>query len=647
MPSLTRSTRRVAPPRRESQPPSDAAPSVNAATRSGESRGILALGRYRLHRPLGTGGFGTVWLARDERLDRDVAVKVLPRERIVGGRFEREARAAARLSHPGIVTLYEAAVDDDGAYLVSELVRGPTLAQLLEAGRLSDRDILEIGVALCDALEHAHRQGVVHRDVKPSNVLVPEQPSAPSQVAKLTDFGVARVIGGDSLTRTGDVIGTAAYMAPEQAEGREAGAAADLYSLALVLYEGLTGINPIATGTAAQRARRLGAHLPPLRRQRRDLPRQLGQALDLALRPRPRERGTLDELRVGLQASLSEVGDEPGLVEGPWPESGSLGLLRRSLAARDEPGEEAWRIQVRDEPGEDPWRTDRDKPADDPAADRPAATLPRRPERILAGAAAGLLAAWLAGEVMIHRPVAPIAAAAVAGVLVAILPRVGWLALILGSAGTLAIEGRPGAAAVLVPVLCLPVVLLPRRSTLWPVAALAPGLGAIGLAGAWPAFAARSPGVWRRAALAALGWVWLVAADLLGGRGLYTELPGGIPATSRWTPSLGEMSRHVLPPLLKGGWLAPAAAWTVAAVLLAAVIRVGSPALRIVLVVIWSAVLASATSSLLRGVEGGVALRPNALVLGAVTGAIVALAPTFFIRWRRRGGSSANRPGLA
>src|SRR5437588_1593746 len=273
---------------------------TTAATFAGQARGqppgLMVLGRYRLHKPLGAGGFGTVWLARDERLERDVAVKMLPRERVIGGRFEREARAAARLSHPAIVTLYEAAVDDNAAYLVSELVRGSTFAQLLEAGQLSDRDIVTIGIATCDALAHAHGQGVVHRDVKPSNVLVPEHPSSPAEVAKLTDFGVARLIGGNPLTRTGDVIGTAAYMAPEQAEGREADAAADLYSLALVLYEALTGRNPLSTGTAAVRARRLGAHLPPLRRHRRDLPRELGRSVDLALRPRPRERGTLAEL---------------------------------------------------------------------------------------------------------------------------------------------------------------------------------------------------------------------------------------------------------------------------------------------------------------------------------------------------------------
>ncbi len=276
------------------------------------------LDRYRLRRRLGTGGFATVWLARDERLDRDVAIKILPRERVVGGRFEREARAAARLAHPGIVTLYEAAVDDEGAYLVSELVHGATLDQMLTDGLLSDRDVVQVGIAMCDALSHAHAHGVIHRDVKPSNVLIPEVPTSPAGLARLTDFGVARVAGGDSLTITGDVIGTAAYMAPEQAQGLPAGASADLFSLALVVYEGLTGVNPVRMGAAGQSARRLGMHLPPLRRQRRDLPRELGQAIDLALRPRPGERGRIEELRVGLATVAGRVRDDPGVVAEPW-----------------------------------------------------------------------------------------------------------------------------------------------------------------------------------------------------------------------------------------------------------------------------------------------------------------------------------------
>jgi hypothetical protein len=270
------------------------------------------LGRYALKRRLGSGAFGTVWSARDERLERDVAVKILPRERVTPQRFEREARTAARLVHPAIVTLYEAAVDDDGAYIVSELVRGSTLGDLLDSGRMSDRDVVGVGLALCDALSHAHAEGVVHRDVKPSNVLVAARRSVPP--AKLTDFGVARVIGGDSLTRTGDVIGTAAYMAPEQAEGREAGPPADLYSLALVLYEALTGVNPLAQAIRYGRPRRLGTYLPPIRRQRRDLPRVLAAAIDQALRPRPSERGTIDGLRQALSAALDETATEPGVI---------------------------------------------------------------------------------------------------------------------------------------------------------------------------------------------------------------------------------------------------------------------------------------------------------------------------------------------
>jgi serine/threonine protein kinase len=230
------------------------------------SDGGLVLARYRLCRRVGTGGFATVWVARDERLERDVAIKLLPRERLHLARFKREARATARLNHPGIVTLYEAAMDDEGAYLVSELVRGQTLGELLEEGRLSDQDILRMGLALCDALQYAHSQGVVHRDVKPSNVLVPEAPVTGSDVAKLTDFGVARLMGGDSLTRTGDIVGTTAYMAPEQAEGREAGPCADLYSLALVIYEALTGINPLRVTAPGVRGGRLGIHLPAVRR---------------------------------------------------------------------------------------------------------------------------------------------------------------------------------------------------------------------------------------------------------------------------------------------------------------------------------------------------------------------------------------------
>jgi hypothetical protein len=607
-----------------------AAPTVGA-----QPRGPLVLARYRLHRRLGSGGFGTVWLARDERLERDVAVKLLPRERIVGGRFEREARAAARLGHPGIVTLYEAAVDDEGAYLVSELVRGSTLAQLLDAGRLSDRDLVAIGIALCDALVHAHAQGVVHRDVKPSNVLIPEHPAAPGQIAKLTDFGVARVIGGDSLTRTGDVIGTAAYMAPEQAEGREAGASADLYSLALVLYEALTGINPIATGTAAQRARRLGAYLPPLRRQRRDLPRELGRSIDLALRPRPRERGSVEELRAALVASLEQVDDTPGALDTPlqaatWPSEDD-----RELARHDHVGF----------PHEAPMAAPVDGQPVEPVA-LPRARL-RWSERALAGVAAAGIAAWLVGHLLVRAPLAPAAAALAAALAAAALPRIGWLALALSAAGALAAQQRIGAALLVLLAALVPVVLLFRHSARWPLVAAAPALGAIGLAGAWPALAGRAGSAWQRAALGVAGWIWLIGAGELAGHGLYTRLLAGTPPGSVWMPSLDQTANHVLSPALASGLFAPALVWGAAAVVLPWITSSRSLALQVVLVTIWTATLASATTTVLRAVHAGISTQTNAVVAGAVAAGLVALLPSLFGRWRPPHRAADPSPGLA
>src|SRR3954468_11959819 len=250
----------------------------------------LVLDRYRLERRLGAGGFGVVWLAFDEKLEREVAVKVVPRDipgEPIPQRAAREARVAARLNHPGIVALYELAADDEAVYLVSELVPGRNLAELIRHGALSDRDVARIGVALCEALAHAHQRKVVHRDVKPQNVLVVADPAAGAGFAKLADFGVAHLASGDPLTRTGDVVGTLAYMAPEQAEGERVTGAADVYSLALTLYEAWTGSNPVRASSPMGTARRLGSPLPPLRSRRKDLPDGLARAIDSALDPDP------------------------------------------------------------------------------------------------------------------------------------------------------------------------------------------------------------------------------------------------------------------------------------------------------------------------------------------------------------------------
>ena len=237
----------------ERLPGAEAPPDPGPGLTVGAPGGGLILDRYRIERRLGAGGFGVVWLARDERLEREVAVKVIPHdpEDPTTTRGEREARVAARLNHPGIVALYELAADDEAVYLVSELVRGRTFAELARGRALADRDVARIGLALCDALEHAHAREVIHRDVKPQNVIVVDQPAAGAGFAKLADFGVAHLAGGDPLTRTGDVVGTLAYMAPEQAEGRRVTPAADVYSLALTLYEGWTGANPVRAGSPA------------------------------------------------------------------------------------------------------------------------------------------------------------------------------------------------------------------------------------------------------------------------------------------------------------------------------------------------------------------------------------------------------------
>jgi serine/threonine protein kinase len=276
------------------------------------SADTLVLGRYRLHERLGAGGFGVVWSAYDEQLHREVAVKRIwlhtdgrrqrdPRSEefsttcashSLAERASREAQATARLAHPAIVALYEAQAEGEAFYLISELVQGDTLGAVLAEGELSDEEILAIGVALAGALEHAHARGVIHRDVKPHNILVPHDPVERAVgVAKLTDFGGALLAGEDVLTRTGDVLGTLAYMAPEQSEGREASGQTDLYSLALVLYEALAGVNPVRGANPAETARRIGGRLPPLRRYRRDLPRDLTQVLDTALAPTPQQRG--------------------------------------------------------------------------------------------------------------------------------------------------------------------------------------------------------------------------------------------------------------------------------------------------------------------------------------------------------------------
>ncbi len=286
--------------------------------------GSLVLNRFLIERRIGSGGFGVVYEAWDGRLERAVAVKAIESRGEAGQRVLREAQAAARLNHPGIVTLYEMGEEDGNALLVTELVDGETLAQLNRDCALSDREIGEIGADLCEALDHAHSRGVVHRDIKPQNVVV--APEGEFR-AKLMDFGVARLADGASLTAPGDVVGTLAYMSPEQADGRSAGPEADVYSLALTLYECWGGENPNRRATPAATARAIGDRLRPLRRLRPDLPRELSDTIDAALESRPGRRPTLDELGSAIEESLESLADD--LPEARAP----LGLRAGALAA--------------------------------------------------------------------------------------------------------------------------------------------------------------------------------------------------------------------------------------------------------------------------------------------------------------------------
>jgi eukaryotic-like serine/threonine-protein kinase len=210
--------------------------------------GRILDGRYRLGSLLGVGGMASVYLASDRVLERQVAVKVLSppyaQDPVFVERFRREARSAARLSHPNVVAVFDSGSDAGEHYLVMEYVAGQSLAELLaDQGRLAPRRAAELGVEVCAALAAAHAQGLVHRDVKPANVLV----GAEGRV-KVADFGIVKAAATVTLTGNGTVLGTAAYLSPEQAQGGPVDARSDLYSLGCVLYELVTGAPPFGSG---------------------------------------------------------------------------------------------------------------------------------------------------------------------------------------------------------------------------------------------------------------------------------------------------------------------------------------------------------------------------------------------------------------
>ena len=199
----------------------------------------LVLGRYRPLRPLGSGGSGSVWLVRDERSARDVALKVVPREGKAGSRAEREVEAAARLRHPRCLRALALDRDDRHVYVAYEYIPGRTLRQALRNGELEDSAAVEAAAQVLDALGHAHGKGVIHRDVKPANVMLEESEESEEVSVRVLDFGLAQLEEADTLTAAGDVPGTLAYIAPERLDGHDATGAADVWAVGVFLWEAL------------------------------------------------------------------------------------------------------------------------------------------------------------------------------------------------------------------------------------------------------------------------------------------------------------------------------------------------------------------------------------------------------------------------
>ena len=258
----------------------------------------LVAGRYRPLRPLGSGGSGSVWLARDERNGLDVALKIIPREGKAATRAEREALAAARLRHERCLRAYGLERDSRNVYIAYEYVPGQTLRQALRAGELDDAAAVEAAAQVLEGLAHAHARGIVHRDVKPSNVLIADSDELS---VRLLDFGLAQLAEEETLTATGDVPGTLAYVPPERLAGEAGSPAADVWAVGVLLWEALSGWHPFWNGSLLETARRIETGAAPLAQVRPDLPKPLAALVDrmLAVEPaaRPRAAKLAHELR--------------------------------------------------------------------------------------------------------------------------------------------------------------------------------------------------------------------------------------------------------------------------------------------------------------------------------------------------------------
>ena len=273
-------------------------------------------GRYRIESRLGSGGMSTVHLAFDERLERYVAVKLLAEHLAADpafvSRFQREALAAARLIHPNIVQVFDSGLDErrDQHYIVMEYIDGQSCAEILrDRGWLTVEETLPIVLGACAGLDYAHRKGVVHRDVKPGNLLL-----GTDRVVKLADFGIAKATEQSSITQLGSVLGTAAYLAPEQGRGEEAGPPADIYALGVVTYQLLAGRLPFEGSSLTELAIKQQREPPPsLDDLVAAVSPELAEAVDVALRIDPRQRyPTAAEMARALQEGARGIAPGAG-----------------------------------------------------------------------------------------------------------------------------------------------------------------------------------------------------------------------------------------------------------------------------------------------------------------------------------------------
>src|SRR5262245_4363095 len=268
--------------------------------------------RYELVELVGSGGMSSVYKAHDRLLERNVALKLLHPHYVEDAeyveRFRREARAVAQLSHPNVVTVIDRGEADGHQFIVFEYVDGQNLKELIRrSGRLPVRRAVELALAVADGLAFAHQQGIVHRDVKPQNVLLNGDGEA-----KVTDFGIARSLEVErGVTQTGTVMGTSNYLSPEQASGRAVGPRTDVYSLGIVLYELLTGEVPFpGENFVAVAMKHVNEPVPDLRARRPDVPLRLAVAVDRALAKDPEQRfRSMDEFARELRLTLDELAD--------------------------------------------------------------------------------------------------------------------------------------------------------------------------------------------------------------------------------------------------------------------------------------------------------------------------------------------------